>query len=210
MTLRQQFLELPRKQQIAALEKHRDINVYEDWSDHIQDDFKNTMAARGIYVNAVYFSGFWSQGDGACFEGNVRDWELFLKSLGYTCPALISHANITFRFASEHGGHYSHHKSVIYESDLTLPHDYRDRGEFCWKFNADPTDSLHETVWYALLSEHYSEDLEKEFKECFESEMQSLYATLNDEYDYLTSDAAVLEALEANDMLEEILEGETV
>ena len=46
--------------------------------------------------------------------------------------------------------------------------------------------------------------------ECFESEMKSLYKKLNDEHDHLTSDAAVLEALEANDMLEEILEGETV
>lgn len=209
MTLRQQFLELPRKQQIAALEKHRDINVYEDWAECTKADFTNTMEARGIYVNAVYFSGFWSQGDGACFEGNVNNWELFLKSLGYKCPALISHAHNAFRFASEHRGHYSHHKSVIYESDLPLPESHNE-GEFCWRFNSDPSESLHEAVWYTLLSKHCSNYLEEEFKECFESEMQSLYATLNDEYDHLTSDAAVLEALEANDMLEEILEGETV
>ena len=209
MTLRQQFLELPRKQQIAALEKHRDINVYDNWHECAIEDFKSAMWDTGILVYCVYFSGFCSQGDGACFEGRVNNWELFLKSLGYTCPALIDHANRTFMFSSKHQGRYYHHKSVSYSAELPMP-DNHDQKEFCWRFNSDPSESLHEAVWYALLSEHNSNSLVKKFMECFESEMKSLYKKLNDEHDHLTSDAAVLEALEANDMLEEILEGETV
>jgi hypothetical protein len=208
MTPRQQFLELPRRQQADILEKHRDINVFYDWHECAIDDFKNDMGRIGIRVGEVYFSGFCSQGDGACFEGVVTNWELFLKSLGYTCAALISHAHNAFRFVSEHRGRYSHHKSVIYESDLPMPdneHEY----DFCNRFNRDPAGSLHEAVWYALLSEHNSDSLEKEFKKCFEGEMKRLYKELNDEHDHLTSDAAVLDTLVNNDMLIEILEGET-
>lgn len=209
MTLRQQFLELPRKQQIAILEKHRDINVYDNWHECAIEDFKSAMWDTGIRVDRVYFSGFWSQGDGACFEGNVNNWELFLKSLGYTCPALIDHANKAFIFSCTHRGRYYHHKCVSYSAELPMPdNEYED--EFCQRFNGDPGGSLHEAVWYALLSEHNSNSLVKEFMECFESEMKSLYKKLNDEHDHLTSDAAVLEALEANDMLIEILQEEMV
>jgi hypothetical protein len=67
------FGELSEEAQQTALEKNYDINVdFEDWSECIIDDATEIGALMGIEIKNVYFNGFWSQGDGACFEGNYE------------------------------------------------------------------------------------------------------------------------------------------
>jgi hypothetical protein len=71
--------------QMRLIDEHRDINVdYESWSSYITDAFKELLTKFGIPVSDVYWSGFWSQGDGASFDTNgaftiadlVDAWEL--------------------------------------------------------------------------------------------------------------------------------------
>lgn len=50
-----------------VIEKHRDINVSFDWWDFIYEDF-NERNNEYFGIDKIYFSGFWSQGDGAMFE----------------------------------------------------------------------------------------------------------------------------------------------
>lgn len=53
------------------IEKYRYMNVdggY-DWWESIEEDLRSDMDAIGFTVDKMYFSGFWSQGDGACFTG---------------------------------------------------------------------------------------------------------------------------------------------
>lgn len=40
------------------------------WSENVIYDAKQVAALMGITIDKVYFTGFWSQGDGACFTGN--------------------------------------------------------------------------------------------------------------------------------------------
>ena len=40
------------------------------WSDGVIFDAKEMAALMGIAIDKIYFTGFWSQGDGACFTGN--------------------------------------------------------------------------------------------------------------------------------------------
>ena len=72
---------LPDDVQERLLEEHRDLNVHHDWSDETIDEFKAKAFALGISVGSVYWSGFWSQGDGACFTGRIVDWGEFLKAV---------------------------------------------------------------------------------------------------------------------------------
>jgi len=44
---------------------------FEWWFDAVYDA-KQIGALMGIDIDEVYFSGFWSQGDGACFTGEYR------------------------------------------------------------------------------------------------------------------------------------------
>ncbi len=51
------------------IDKYRDVLVgHGDWYESVYEHFKEMMSVIGIRVDKVYFSGFWSQGDGACFD----------------------------------------------------------------------------------------------------------------------------------------------
>lgn len=53
-----------------AINNHRDWNVdHCDWADAVKDQASELAPFLGVSMGAIYFSGFWSQGDGACFDG---------------------------------------------------------------------------------------------------------------------------------------------
>lgn len=181
------------------IEKYRDINVDDiDWWDSVYAGFKADMADVGICIERMYFSGFWSQGDGACFEGRVSDWNLFLRSLGYGNPVLIQHATDNWSFSVGHSGYYYHENSTSFDTELITP-----GGEDDWfiaEYSPYPEGDIRSKAWVAVLNEFDSAKLKDEFKEAFKDHMRHLYRHLEAEYDYLTSDEAVWESLEANDM----------
>lgn len=205
LTVRQRFDALPQHLKYQILTKYRDWNVeYIDWWDSVYDCFKEDMENIGIEVDKMYFSGFWSQGDGACFEGHVSNWSLFLKSLGYTEPALIAHANNGFKLYVHHRGHYYHENCTSFDVDLPLPEDGEDQW-FLENFTPYERHSLHEAVWMAVINGYDHNSLEREFTEAFKDHMRELYKQLEAEHDHLTSDEAILDSLECNDQLEDAI-----
>lgn len=205
LTVRQRFDALPDHLKAKILDKYRDWNVdHLDWWDCVYDQFKEDMENIGIEVDKMYFSGFWSQGDGACFEGWVSDWGLFLESLGYTESALIKHASNGFRLNVRHSGHYHHENCTRFDVDLPLPDNDRDQW-FLENFTPYERHSLLEAVWMAIINKYDRNSLEREFQEAFKDHMRDLYSRLNAEYDHLTSDEAILDSLECNDNLEDAI-----
>ena len=55
-------------------------------------------------------------------------------------------------------------------------------------------------AWLAVLTDGVHADFESLFKDTFKDHMRTLYRTLQEEYDYLTSDEAVQETVIANDL----------
>lgn len=78
------FDELSPEAQKKALENYRDINTdYEDWADPIIEGFIEDMLEKfGVDISRdeIYYTGFYSQGDGASFKGTVVDDEKFFKN----------------------------------------------------------------------------------------------------------------------------------
>ena len=165
------------------------------------------MEAIGVRVDKMMFSGFWSQGDGACFEGAVEDWPLFLTSIGYSDAALIYAAeNFDWSFECKHSHYlYYHHKSVGYSSELNLP-DSVDDHYFVDRYIEWGPDDIRTATLMTNLMPYAPLALEEEFATVFENYMLELYKQLYAEYEYLTSDAVILEVLEANERLEEAIE----
>jgi hypothetical protein len=186
------------------LTRYRHINVECEWWDYVYDEFKEYMQAQGVHVERMFFSGFWSQGDGACFEGHVEDWEVFLKTLGYgDNPVLIKHAVDNWRFHVAHHGHYYHENCTDFTGDLCMPDGYDDNdfiAQFC-PYVGDGS-AFRATTWLILLTQGRRTDFEREFTEMFKSNMRKLYAQLEKEYDHLVSDEAVSETVIANDLTE--------
>lgn len=185
----QRLTEANRK---ALLEEYRD-DLHHEWWGSVYDMFREDMAEIGVRVDKIYFSGFWSQGDGACFEGYISDWSKFLPAVGMS--ELVDEARGNgVSLSWKHQGHYYHEHCVSFDVDdlwISNPHD-------------EDEDLLRFTAWAATNPEGgqiYGR--REEIVEFLRSKMRSLYSTLEEEYDYLTSDEATEEYILGN-RLEEI------
>lgn len=194
------------EQKQALIEQYRDFNVeHIEWWDGVYDDFTCDMAAKGIHVYDMNFSGFWSQGDGASFTGYISNNKMFFDQHGLVesypwLAKLLSHDG-EFTLTIERTGHHYVHENTV---GVDLSH----TDMF---YHILPSDSVR-----AQVVEQWDEQLDAEYNticdavtEIIRDYCRDLYRRLRDEYDYLTSDEAVWEAIVAND-LDVIEDEETV
>lgn len=188
------FEQLPKEVRERVLEEHRDINVDYDWAELIIDDFKEEMKSFGISVSVVYWSGFWSQGDGACFEGSISDMSTLLNSV----DALKSYANIidiqeiVMSWTSR--GNHCHEHTLRFE---LYDHRYEPDGD-------EPADVIKRTL--VRYDNSRIDGLEKDIAEWVREQCRALYTNLEEEYEYRTSDEQIIETLEADDMLDDAVQ----
>ena len=176
----------------ALLEEHRDDLQYE-WWDSVYNMFREDMKEIGVRVDNIYFSGFWSQGDGACFEGHISDWSKFLPAVGMS--ELVDEARGNdISLSWKHRGHYYHEHSVSFDVDdlwISNPYD-------------EDEDLLRFTAWDATNPEGGQiYERREEIIEFLRDKMRTLYSALEEEHDYLTSDEVTEEYILGNH-LEEI------
>lgn len=182
----------------SLIDKYRHYNVeHIDWWDTTYEDFKQKMGEQGIYVSDMFFSGFWSQGDGACFNGFVDDMKQYLeknfKPDDYPMIRKLLDGGGTVKFSVEHSGHYYHENCTRFDVDCDV-----------FAYVLDKPTEFHEQVVEGLDKQLDIEmvDFEKESVEIFKTYMRELYRELEQEYDHLVSDEAVKEAIVANDLVE--------
>jgi hypothetical protein len=186
------------------IEKHRYWNVeHIDWWDCTYADFKVSMTAIGIDVEKMYFSGFCSQGDGACFEGRVEDWGLFLPTVGITNDVVVEFIRNHWSFRVEHDGHYYHENCTFFHTDMPNP-DGEDDEWFIERYSPYGVDDFRSVAWLAVLRGYDFSSTEETFRDAFKEHMRQLYKDLEAEHDHLTSDEVVWESLEANEMTDEV------
>lgn len=110
---------------------HFDSEKYapgEYWSETVIDDAKNIGAIIGFDIDNVYFSGFWSQGDGACFTGSLYYAKGAAKRIREYAPQDVELHDIADRWTAlqkanfyaisgrvTHSGHYSHSGCTSFE-----------------------------------------------------------------------------------------------
>jgi len=63
------FEELSSEAKDTAREWWREASQHDEWWEFVYEDAKNIGGLMGIDIDNIYFSGFWSQGDGANFTG---------------------------------------------------------------------------------------------------------------------------------------------
>ena len=176
------------------IDKHWDINVSYEWWDYTYEDFKVEMQTKGITVDEMNFTGFYSQGDGASFTGRV-DMIQFLKVHD------IDHKYMAASFFAEQGelwaeitrgsSRYSHENSV---SINLMVDSYNNYAEGSTRYE------VYETMQEVLDLE--IPDLEKEVEDICKGYMRDLYAKLRDEYEHLTSREAIWDTIVANELHE--------
>ena len=175
------FDELSDEAKQAALEELWDLNVDHEWWDSDFEDIKAIATLMGIGIENVYFSGFSSQGDGACFTGyysygkqsleKVKDYAPQDEELYRIAKALQTAQRPCFyglQARIEHRGRYSH--------------------EYCTTIDVSTDD-------YYCLSESTDEDLQDALRDY----MRWMYRQIRAQYEYLTGEEAIVETIEANE-----------
>ena len=208
------WLALSEERRDALLEKHRGTNVeYGEWWGGVYEQFVESCTEKGIRVDthdvrtvggktvikpSIYFSGFWSQGDGACFEGRVDDWPKFLTAAG--CPELVDlYEKLTdpLSLSWTHSDYYYHSGCTSFSSELWVTNPY------------DPDDDvLQYAAWGAVMKDGAIFDKqENDFIDFVRGLMDQLYEDLEEEHDYLTDDERVVEYI-LNHCEDELVEDE--
>jgi hypothetical protein len=194
----------------AFIDKHRDINTdYEWWHDTVYDDFNRICEIMGIELDKgePSFSGFCSQGDGASWTGRYRAQGLGYAGLEplYTydlAPAKIrKHASLDeelHHIADELcllGRIYGPTYAVVRRHDSRYCHS----NTMCvrkWEYYDEEID-INE------VDDKIIDHIEETLLDVFKALADWLYRSLEREHDYLTSDEAVIDTLEANEIEEE-------
>lgn len=195
------WLALSKERRDALLEKHRDTNVgwYFEWYDSVYEMFVGDCVEKGICVDthdvktmggktvtkpSIYFSGFSSQGDGACFDGRVNDWPKFLASCGRAdLVPLHEKLDPSLVLNWSHSGHYYHSGCASFRSGLYVSNPYDEND-----------DVLQYATWDAITeSGDIFNALEDDFIKYVRGLMDGLYKSLEEEHDYRTSDEAIAE-----------------
>jgi len=184
----------------ALLDKHRYANVeHFNWWDHVEDCLIDEMRRKGFTVNEMYFSGFSSQGDGACFTGYVSNWTRFLVACGLKNRALVDLANRCWQLTVHHSGPYYHSHSIGLEGDTPLPEEPIDEEFLCYHVPSGwAADDIRAHAWCIELNQFSAAQVELAMLEFLRGRMGKLYRNLEEEYTYLTSDELVEEYLRDN------------
>ncbi|SNS94303.1 antitoxin of toxin-antitoxin stability system [Sphingopyxis indica] len=176
---------------------YRQTGFEHDWFEFVFDDFERICAIFGIELRTypvrlygggarqkpcIFFSGFWSQGDGACFEGRYRYAKAAPREIrGYAPKDGELHRIADALQAVQRRNFYQLHASIV----------HRDRyyHEYCMAIGVE-RDS---PTWQDMTA-----DAEDAVIETLRDLARWLYRQLEAEYEYQSSDTSVDEAILAN------------
>jgi hypothetical protein len=179
-----EYHELTPKAQEKARQWFRD--AIEFFYDNVVEDATQIGGLMGINIDKVFFSGFWSQGDGACFEGN---WDAArLKEIGKVKAYAPKDAELhrieaeLGRIAKEfpysfyrvkHSGHYSH--------------------DGCTHFTVEIKDANDDEI-LSPEANKAADDLIKISRDF----MKWIYRTLEKEYEWQFADEQLIDSIKSN------------
>lgn len=175
-----QFNELSEDAQERAIQRFRDINTDHEWYDSTVESLAEELENIGFNDPQISFSGFWSQGDGASFTSKRANVESLIEALKDSphhrkykrfLTKIADYLSVTVERINHR---YSHQYSARAVVDSCLP---------------------GRRVHLDALINRFEDDVESLRLEL----SNTIYETLEKEYEFLTSDQIVIETIEANE-----------
>jgi hypothetical protein len=168
-----------------------------DWFEFIYDDFERICAILGIRLRTrpvrlfgggtrskpcIWFSGFWSQGDGACFEGDHRHVSSAARRIRAYAPTDTALHGIADTLQTVQ-------RRNFYQLRAAVTHRGRYYHEHCMAIAVDRDSPVGQDM---------TADAEDAISEALRDLARWLYRQLEREYEHMTSVEAVDEAIAAN------------
>lgn len=175
------FEELTNEAKEAARNWYREVSSSDTfWSEYVINDAKSIAALMGIDIDQVYWSGFWSQGDGASFTGSYTYKKGAVKAVKSYAP-------------QDQGLH-----RIAQElQDIQRPNFYRLMASISQRGHYQ-----HENTMYVSVDrdgDYASDETTDQLLDIFRQYAQWIYSRLEAEYEYQNSDEVIDEALIANE-----------
>lgn len=184
-----QYSELSEQAKEKAREWYREGASDYEWWDATYEDAKTIGKFLGWEIDKIYFSGFSSQGDGACFEGNwlpgnvnvegleeyVTDDEL--SRIGKDFAKLVNALSLNRKLARLEGNAFDESPGASVRNKGYYSH------SGCTNFQVSDMDGEQE---HALI-------------DASRALMDWIYRQLEKEYDWLNADEQVAESIIANE-----------
>ena len=169
----------------TAYERWLEDGGYDFDSQYILDDMIECGATIGINVDNIYYSGFSSQGDGACFVGSYKfkpDWKSSLENFcpGYT--QLISLGERLQAANEQYGKLYA----TVYKTSYRYDH------ENTVTVDVQSDSDIEDFPFLVLDAQDTIEEILKDF-------MHEIYRRLEEEYTWTNSLEFFQEMAEANE-----------
>lgn len=191
-----QFSELEEDARKTALDKMRDINTDHGWWDFVYDNFKTISEFVGITVDLkkIYFSGFFHQGQGSTYTASVNikkllrgvksmAWKEYVPKTELDFPVINIDRRILDLIQRDIIDTWAKVEPTNRETSINVLTDLNFSYNRCRNYNCIESELTR---------------LEEDITEVCEELNHFLFAALQKEYEYLTSDAAVTETIEAN------------
>jgi hypothetical protein len=162
-----------------VLQKCYAINVdFDGWYEAVYENWIEDLKNYGFEDVKIYFSGFWSQGDGACFISKDINLPLLAEKLNFSTREI----NV-IKALQEQGYIYSEHTH---------------KGNYYYEYSTYFTiyDGYTRAAWKHIIN--IVARLEIAIKNLIIELSKDIYRDLQAEYEYLTSEDSILETLEAN------------
>ncbi len=176
---------------------YRDGGFDYDWYDAVYEDFQRIAEIIGIRFKTrtvrlmgggsgqkprIWFRGFWSQGDGACFEGYYSYEKGSVKAIRDHAPDDADLVAIAERLRSVQAKYF-------FKLNATIKHTGRYYHEHSMSIEVE-----HDERPYLGLG-----DAEDEVKDCLRDLARWLYRALEREYSHVMSDESVDESIRINE-----------
>lgn len=171
----------------------------DNWWEHIYEDAKEQGKELGFQIEVIYFSGFYSQGDGASWSGAV-DVITWLEKNKKDDPKaqilieLVEDGWINKRLCISTNWRYSHAGSMTYD-DFEMVEPMENSVVSRGILKDAPVEGLIEATRDML------EALPEDILESAKDYAWEIFKNLRNEYEYLCSEECITELCDANEYL---------
>lgn len=181
--------------------------IHEDWYDYIYEDAKEAGKELGFHIEDIAFSGFWSQGDGAMWVGDVYLPDFIAHhlpdSIGRDCWLWLLEDKCINEYARirRTGHHYSHSNCMGLDNIYAYDHEPDDLVQYDCILKGAPID----TVWNLILADkacpiHSLDDLEELVLTEARNYADKIYKTLESGYEAECEDDQIADCYNANNI----------
>lgn len=160
------------------------------WSESVIDCAKDVGKLLGFDISDVYWSGFSSQGDGACFVGTWQACDVEadkFKKDGWTDKELIRLVAELDKIGKQFPA-----------SSFRVKHSVHYQHEMCTDFTVDMGIEDNDDPLYQATIQN-ADEVEDDLIEAARDFMRWIYKTLEAEWDYVNADEQVDDSIRANE-----------